>query len=285
MDTDGSKVRLETDPALSSLSRGWIFDTKIMNVRTHYKSITMEMKAVKDRVQNVTEHWGEVGSWREVVLRNILRRHLPNSLGVGNGFVLTANGVTKQLDVIVYDENYPRYMQEGEFIIITADAVRAIVEVKSSTTSSPLSESLRELSNAANMIRQYTDREREQGGVRKPLWVGYFAYELNRTMSSTIGAHVQAACRLQQKGIIHAICAGESNFIRYKTNTEAQFENIPAQADTWRAYSIDNQAYGYFIANLIGNVCLDSVYFNHQYWFPHDGLGKGTSEEVGRLFD
>lgn len=149
-----------------------------MDAAAYYRSLTQEVLAVKDRVANVIDesHQGEIGSWRESIVRSLLRRHLPSTMGVGQGFVLTDHGPTTQLDVIVYDLNYPRLVQEGEFVIVTPDAVRAIVEVKSSTSGTQLRKDLRKLASAAFLCRMNGTARVEQRSSGGGLFAGYFSF-------------------------------------------------------------------------------------------------------------
>ena len=96
----------------------------------YHKSLNTEMTAIKDRVRNLIHHWPTDGSFKESVLRNVLRRHLPESLFVGTGFVVTAQKSSKQIDVLVLDKKCPRLFWDGDLVIVTPDAVRAAIEVK-----------------------------------------------------------------------------------------------------------------------------------------------------------
>ena len=57
-----------------------------------HKSINEELILVKDRVKNLididTNHHGEDGNYREAILRNVIKRFLPNNISVGTGFVV-----------------------------------------------------------------------------------------------------------------------------------------------------------------------------------------------------
>lgn len=246
-----------------------------MDVKKYYKSIHEELTATKERVATAVSHHGEAGAWKEAILRNAMRRHLPASLGVGHGFVLLEDGgTTTQLDIIVYDQSFPKYVQEGEFIIVSADAVRAIVEVKSSTDSSRLSEDLSKLGLAAHRIRAPNEREVRHGGVRKPMWAGYFAFNQGRNVTNaTLGAYLRQASEQGMRSAINAACLGPHRFLRHWNNDEVNERGINPG---WRAYHLDNQGYGYFITNMLSVVCNESVYFNHSLWFPAEGKGKGT---------
>lgn len=61
---------------------------------------------------------------------------LPSHISLGTGFVLRRNvidnnvKISKQIDIIIYDNRISPVFSEGDFIITTHDAVRGIIEVK-----------------------------------------------------------------------------------------------------------------------------------------------------------
>src|SRR5688500_4396773 len=103
-----------------------------MDTQAHFKSLAAEITAVKDHVQNLigSAHWPTVGAWKETVLRSILRRHLPPALQIGSGFVISENGRSNQIDVLIYDDSGPVLFRDGDLVIVTPDVVRAAIEVK-----------------------------------------------------------------------------------------------------------------------------------------------------------
>jgi hypothetical protein len=56
-----------------------------------HRSLCDELKAIKDRVRNLIQHWPTDGAFKESALRSVLRRHLPESVYIGTGFVVTTN--------------------------------------------------------------------------------------------------------------------------------------------------------------------------------------------------
>ena len=74
-----------------------------MDELDYFRSITLEFKALKDRVYHFIgdHHWLTVGQWRESVLRAVLRRHLPQDIGVGHGFVIMRDGPSTQIDILL----------------------------------------------------------------------------------------------------------------------------------------------------------------------------------------
>ena len=96
----------------------------------YHRSLAAELNAVKDRVRYLIRHWPTDGSFKESILRSVLKRHLPESVFIGTGFIATATDCSKQIDVLIVDKDHPRLFWDGELIIVTPEAVRAVIEVK-----------------------------------------------------------------------------------------------------------------------------------------------------------
>jgi len=65
-------------------------ENDIKDIIEFHKSIGKELKAVQNRVRNLIKdaNWLEEGRYKEVVLRNVIRRFLPKNLDIGTGFIL-----------------------------------------------------------------------------------------------------------------------------------------------------------------------------------------------------
>jgi hypothetical protein len=107
-----------------------------MRIENYFRSLTAEVEALKDRVRQLIEdrHWQTDGEWKESVVRQMLRRHLPASASVGRGFVVTATQSSHQLDVLVFDSSKPVLFKDGDLVFVTPDAVFGVIEVKSRAT-------------------------------------------------------------------------------------------------------------------------------------------------------
>lgn len=99
----------------------------------YQKSVAAEFMALEKRVRHLIDnnHWGEEGRYKEAILINYLRRVLPKHLSVGTGFVKNKGNITRQIDIIVYDNTFPLLFSEGDFVVATSENVVAIIEVKS----------------------------------------------------------------------------------------------------------------------------------------------------------
>ena len=77
-----------------------------------HKSTTKELKVIKNRVRNLigNSNWGEEGRFKEAILRNVIKRFLPQNFNIGTGFVIRSydnnrnrNNIecSKQIDLIM----------------------------------------------------------------------------------------------------------------------------------------------------------------------------------------
>ena len=89
-----------------------------MDNEQYFRSITDEINALQNRVRNYIEnHWPTDGRWKESVIRAILRRYLPQTVGIGNGFVVSPVKTSTQIDILLYDTTKPVLFQDGDFFV------------------------------------------------------------------------------------------------------------------------------------------------------------------------
>ena len=85
-----------------------------MNVAGYLRSVGLELYSLRDRVRDLIAdaHWQTDGEWKESVIRQVVRRHLPATAIVGRGFVITSDEITTQLDILIHDASKPRKWPE-----------------------------------------------------------------------------------------------------------------------------------------------------------------------------
>lgn len=72
------------------------------------------------------------------MLRTFLQEHLPRGVSVEEGFIIDAKGgLSKQCDIIIYDSHhYAPFYRTGQVVVLPAEAVIAVIEVKTSIVKS-----------------------------------------------------------------------------------------------------------------------------------------------------
>jgi hypothetical protein len=108
------------------------------NFPDFYRTIGAELTAVKDRVRQLIRHWSTDGAFKESVLRYVLRRFLPEALTLGTGFVVTENRASPQMDILIVSRDHPRLFSDGDLLIVSPEAVRWAIEVKTMITRRPV---------------------------------------------------------------------------------------------------------------------------------------------------
>lgn len=97
------------------------------------------LRAALDRARAGHDHRGNKGDLVEEAVRFFLRNHLPARLDVGHGTVIDKFGsFSKQMDVVVIDEDHPFRYESGSVGTYLAEGVVAAAEVKASLGSSQL---------------------------------------------------------------------------------------------------------------------------------------------------
>lgn len=238
------------------------------NPEAFQKSINEELKLVKDRVKNLididTNHHGEDGSYREAILRNVIKRFLPNNISIGTGFVVTKKGSnfkrTTQIDIILYDNTYPLLFKEGDFIITTPKNVKAIIEVKTTIKNTDL----------INIIKKAKNNYKIIVNGNKKIFNGIFAFNYeeesiinarNNNLSQTIDTALK-----DSDGKINHISLGDKIFIKYWHNENRPIINESCTSNNFfNIYELKELSFSYFISNLIDYIVDKNM--NERMWF------------------
>jgi hypothetical protein len=241
-------------------------ENDIKDIIEFHKSIGKELKAVQNRVRNLIKdaNWLEEGRYKEVVLRNVIRRFLPKNLDIGTGFILKdKKEISKQIDIIIYDNTYPVLFREGDFVITSPENVKAIIEVKTKLYPSgnpSVEEVLRNATCNGKLLNENNEKllnenngkliNENQNGNNKKIFNGIFVYETTSKWFEVDGGKLKNVNNRLEKalrksgGIVNHICIGNNIFIKFWYPGEEK-ENV------YTIYKIENLAFAYFISNLI----------------------------------
>lgn len=113
------------------------------------ESWSAEFMARIDRVYHLIGggHRAELGSNREFLFRQLLRKVLPKRFTISTGFIYCFDGKnSRQQDVIIWDGfNNMALLEEGEFVVVPLRSVFAIIEVKTRLDRGELEAALEQL--------------------------------------------------------------------------------------------------------------------------------------------
>jgi len=208
------------------------------------KSISQELISIKDRLMNIIDnhHWGEDGRYKEIILSDILRKYLPQNVTVATGFVMGAeNRMSTQIDIIIYNNNYPVLFKQSDFVVVCKESVVGIIEVKSKLDCDKTKSAI--LKSHQNGLL-----------IGNQIFNGIFGYETDISFINRLVPSIN--CSLQENsGYLNYICFGKDYFMKYwGTGNPREHDQISC----YSFYEINDLSFGYFIANLI-----EDTYIQH----------------------
>jgi len=105
--------------------------------------------------QFIKKHNPTIGIITEEIIRNFLRTYLPKSISVEQGFILSENGeISKQCDILIYDSNfYAPFYRINDIVVVPADSVIAVIEVKTTLTKPIFHNVIRYFENISSITR------------------------------------------------------------------------------------------------------------------------------------
>ena len=130
-------------------------------LETLWASYADELVSKVHRIDELigASHWLSVGTYKETLLKSLLRNKVPQSIEVGTGFVLSGlrkdkqppeKKISKQLDILAWNagEHAPIFRAD-EFVIVPSEACKAVIEVKGHLTQADLNSGIENLDSVA----------------------------------------------------------------------------------------------------------------------------------------
>jgi len=241
-----------------------IFMSVQRDFKKYHESIAEELLSTKDRIRNLIgqAHWQTDGEHKEAVLRKVLRMHLPETLHVGKGFVCCPERNSSQIDILITDRNKPTLFKDGELVLVTPDAVKAIIEVKTSVNSGTVEGIITKLSNDAELTRSNGNTKCQ---------AGLFVYEkrsLNEAQNRVLEI-LQSASNGDKKKAINWVSLGPDHFFRFWEN--GQDVHSQCQCPVWHSYELKKLSHAYFVSNVVWDISRDNSLKMQFAWFPIEG--------------
>jgi len=227
-----------------------------MNMEKYFKSLSQELSALKNRVRDFIDdaHWLTDGEWKEGVLRTTLARSLPKDIQVGRGFILTTEGASTQIDILLYSSDSPTLFRDGDLVFVQPSAIRGVIEVKTKLTGPGLRDAVNKIKTIGKMLPP-----------ENKAFLAIFSYDHNiRHNQESLNLLQEETGSIQE--IVNFICLGESRFIRYWATEPGGF--CRTAYEKWHSYKLDKMAYGYFVHNVLLSLSPKYVDKNQALWFP-----------------
>ncbi|RKX99824.1 MAG: hypothetical protein DRP54_06540 [Spirochaetes bacterium] len=235
-----------------------------INAEKFHKSINNELKVIQNRVRNLigSAHWGEEGRYKEAILRNVIKRFLPEHISLGTGFIIKKESgdieISNQIDIIIYDDTYPVLFKEGDFLITTPANIKGIIEVKTNLNSSEVTDVISKATKNGNLF----DTE---------IFNGVFVYNKGRMVNYDIISDNLKYALKKSKGVVNHFCLGKDIFIKF-WHTTTQVSGINKY---YRIYKIEDLSFSYFISNLLEQTHESKL--KERWWFLYP-IEKGKEK-------
>jgi hypothetical protein len=236
------------------------------DIQKFQESITEELTVIKNRVRNIIgdAHWGEDGRYKEAVLTKVLKNYIPNNVSVGTGFIVSSASIFKigdidvsnQIDILLYDNTIPVVFREGDFVIVTHDAVKAIVEVKSKLNASTLGKAISKFDKLKSINPLISSSP--------SIFKGIFSYELD----GDINSDNIAPSLIKSDGFVNHISVGSDLFVRYWNDTKNLYPQMEADGRCYNFYKLRTLSFSYFISNLLHFVSTQDPIARYNFSFP-----------------
>lgn len=224
----------------------------------YFRSISEELRAVRNRVRHLigTAHWPTDGAWKESILRSAIGGKIGSRAIVGQGFFLADGHASPQIDVLLYRSDAPVLFRDGSLVIVPANAVLALVEVKSRLTITNFRESVQRLAHARALLRH-------AGFNRTPVTSGVFGFESSfRSPEGMLGVLSDAG--RDREARVDLVCSGPNRLVRY---WEHQPGTRAAGYERWHSYKMKGMSFGYFIHAMCQRSA-DGVRLGSREFFP-----------------
>ena len=256
---------------------------------SYHKSFTEELHAVRDRIKQLVGNRLTSGEHKESALRMMLRRHLPPSLVVGRGFVVTDGEPSQQIDVLIVDGNRPCLYKDGDLMIVTPDAVRGIVEVKTGCALTS-----KDKNNPAEIESHLTtlaekgalcERVLRKNNPDAKVWTGLFVFDGANQLFDPVLTALGRAFRATGHNV-NCVSFGKADFFRYWSENEIKDGGLAGYKGDplWHAYRFpDPISASYFIGNLLDATSHVDRRESAFAWFPM--IGGKEEHRRRRLFE
>jgi hypothetical protein len=177
---------------------------------------------------------------------------------VGRGFIVTPQQSSTQIDILIADAGKPTLFKDGDLLIVTPDAVRAVIEVKTALTTRPkVAEALTKLSEIEDMCRESTGHD--------TVWTGLFTFNGGQGVVQRMLGGLSDAYAVTRRPV-NCVSCGRDTFVRYWSRG-ADIQS-PERGPVWHSYTLRGMAPSYFMGNLINSICSVDNSTAGFAWFP-----------------
>jgi len=231
------------------------------NLTAYHATLRDELDAVRNRIRHLVTHWPTDGSFKEAALRAVLRRHLPQSVVIGRGFIVDSQRSSTEIDILITNGNKPTLFKDGDLLIVSPSAVEAVIEVKTSQTKAELKESILKLAEVKAMCSR-------RKGIEP--FAGLYVYESLATKDLELLKIIREAW-VQHSVVINSLASGSDRLVKYLRQAHADLYEY----NYWQAGEAPGLAITLFIGSVLESLASVTVN-NDSVWYPAHPENKFT---------
>ncbi len=168
------------------------------------------------------------------------------------------------MDIIIYNAQRTVLFSDGDLVFVPAEAVVAMIEVKTSLSGSDYSSCINKMTET---IKQMSSN----------IFSAVFAYDANVNDDLAL-SQLKSAASGQANHVVDMLCLGGGKIIKWFYN-DVDNSNVKS----WRLYEVQNCAYAVFIHQIIEFLDESAVLLNQRYWFSKYDFKNYKSKEMGLL--
>jgi len=140
----------------------------LQRFRRYAKSFVGEFAAARNRIEDLLGNRYYSGVFRESLLKDFLRRLVPDSLSVDSGFIYGFEVVeaSRQLDIIIWDSHrHAPVYRSADFVVVPPESVVAVISVKSNLKAEDLENGLENLLSVSRIEMRYCEDRVSRDGT------------------------------------------------------------------------------------------------------------------------
>ncbi|MGO4708929.1 DUF6602 domain-containing protein [Chryseobacterium sp. 2TAF14] len=254
------------------------------NLLKFQRSITQELIFTNERVRDIIgrANWGEEGRYKEAILGKAISQFLPSNLKIGTGFIVSNNDhlhgteaqISKQLDIIIYEDKTPVVFREGDFVILTDSAVRAVIEVKAKVVNNSTNKNaINNIIQKLELLKEFRSFDQQQNRKK---FVGIFSFNYEQDFNHRSLHEILES----SSGLVNHLSLGSDKFIKFHHNPENLIPVVPRNAPCYIKYNLEQLSFSYFISNLLHVICSEDLEERYWFSFPIPGTKEVHREET-----
>jgi len=203
---------------------------------TYFSALSADFQSARDLAKSILGYCPPCGALPTTLLRKFLERHLPDSVRIGTGIIVAGQSRSSEISVLVIDKSLPPLLAEDDVMIVLAESVRAVIEVRGRLDDpEELRSAVRHFTHQLSVI--------QKGGNGRKVWAGLFIIETTGLTVRNVFDALENAQKPSEPSI-DVVALGENNLINWQENA------INGEERGWHNFKHSGDVPASFVAHL-----------------------------------